>query len=294
MSDTTALYSDPEQARTASLAQGGCRTCGTSQPLPGDAALGAPVYAIGRLEPRFPTIGVEKELAQAIGRQGTADLGHREAIHAVLSRPEHFYLVRQLCWVLTIESVDAYVVAANDAEDVRLLLGALRPTPREGDIDVVLGTLGPLADGRGCNGLRLPTVLLTQLYSFDIAELTGQLARPQGVSEQSFAATVQEVMRRALLLSDNMGLRDEHRAINYLVTRDPSLYAEVAEQRSRNASLYAVRTRLSALSGGRRVMEVVLEFRDRQTAAVEKRFTKVDVTEAFPFLVSRWIDYTEF
>src|SRR5207302_10311803 len=90
----------PEDSAVGSATQSSCRTCG-AQRIPGDVntATSSFVYAIGRLEPRFPTLGVEKELAQAIGKAGTAKLTDREAMHSVLSGQEYFYLVRQLCWV---------------------------------------------------------------------------------------------------------------------------------------------------------------------------------------------------
>src|SRR5262245_28529364 len=56
------------------------------------------VYAIGRVEPRFPRLEVEKEFAQATGRADTAGLTDRQALHAVLSERQNRYLVRQLCW----------------------------------------------------------------------------------------------------------------------------------------------------------------------------------------------------
>jgi hypothetical protein len=43
--------------------------------------------AIGRIEPRFPSLGLEKEFAQAAGRAETAGLTDRETVHAVLSDP---------------------------------------------------------------------------------------------------------------------------------------------------------------------------------------------------------------
>ena len=51
----------------------------------------------------LPRVSVEKEFAQATGRAGTAGLTDRQVLHAVLSKPENRYLVRQLCWVMTIE-----------------------------------------------------------------------------------------------------------------------------------------------------------------------------------------------
>jgi hypothetical protein len=86
----------------SSITPQACATCGTAPAANGGAAA-APsyVYAIGRIEPRFPRVSVEKEFAQAVGRDKTSGLTDRQALHAVLSKPENRYLVRQLCWVMT-------------------------------------------------------------------------------------------------------------------------------------------------------------------------------------------------
>jgi hypothetical protein len=92
-------------------------------------------------------------------------------------------------------------------------------------------------------------------------------------------------------IGDNAGATDEHRALNYLVLRYPALYAAVADAQARNASLSAVEVRPSALSGTRHIVEVVFSFTNRATDVVEKSFTRVDVTEEFPFLVTRLSPY---
>jgi hypothetical protein len=51
------------------------------------------VYALGQIEPRFPSLAVEKEFAQVTGRAGTAGLTDREALQAVLSDRANRYLV---------------------------------------------------------------------------------------------------------------------------------------------------------------------------------------------------------
>src|ERR1051325_9299496 len=58
------------------------------------------VYVIGRIEPRFPSLSVEKELAQVTGRAETTGLTDRQALQSVLSNRDNRYLVRQLCWVM--------------------------------------------------------------------------------------------------------------------------------------------------------------------------------------------------
>ncbi|MFD0428624.1 hypothetical protein ACFQ60_13740 [Streptomyces zhihengii] len=60
------------------------------------------MYAVGRVEARFPDLGVEKELEQAVGRTDTRGMTDGQAVHTVLNEPANRYLARQMCWVLTI------------------------------------------------------------------------------------------------------------------------------------------------------------------------------------------------
>ena len=57
--------------------------------------MGGFVYALGRVEARFPTLAVEKEFAQATGRAETAGLTDRQALHSVLSQKQNRYLARR-------------------------------------------------------------------------------------------------------------------------------------------------------------------------------------------------------
>jgi hypothetical protein len=74
-------------------------------PVPNNGPPATPnyVYAIGTIEARFPSISVEKEVAQAIGRASTAGLTDRQALQNVLSQRQNRYLARQLCWVMTMK-----------------------------------------------------------------------------------------------------------------------------------------------------------------------------------------------
>src|SRR5437868_1108876 len=69
------------------------------------------VYAVGRVEPRFPSLALEKEFAQAVGRSGTTGLTDRQALQSALSQRTNRYLARQFCWVLTIEGLETYLLA---------------------------------------------------------------------------------------------------------------------------------------------------------------------------------------
>jgi hypothetical protein len=94
-------------------------------------------------------------------------------------------------------------------------------------------------------------------------------------------------------LADNAGATDEHRALNYLAVRYPAIYATAAEQYGRNSSLTGVDVRPSRLSGVRRIVDVVFSFTNRNTDVTEKYFVRVDVTEEFPFLVTKMSPFYE-
>ena len=78
------------------------------------------VYALGRVESRFPRLAVEKELAQATGHAETAGLTDRQALHAVLSQLHNRYLARHLCYGLTIEGPETYFLPPRDPADTRM------------------------------------------------------------------------------------------------------------------------------------------------------------------------------
>ncbi|MFE9481305.1 hypothetical protein ACFYNM_22195 [Streptomyces spororaveus] len=242
------------------------------------------VYAIGRIEARFPSLGVEKEFAQATGRASTAGLTDREAMHAVLSDPGNRYLVRQLCWVLTIEGQDSYVLLPKAAADLDLLVEALRPATSTDDIDVVIGAVAGLAPPEMCNGLIAPLLAFDQVYSFDTTSFIAAIPRPENLEEEAFRAAAAELFARLQQLADNAGATDEHRALNYLAVRYPAIYAHATEQFARTMTLSAVEVLPSRLSGVRTLLNVVFTYTHRGSGMFEKTAVKVDVTEQFPFL----------
>jgi hypothetical protein len=271
---------------------------GSSQSLPA-ADRPAPaspsfVYALGQIEPRFPSLAVEKEFVQVTGRADAAGLTDREALQRVLSDRANRYLTRQLCWVLVIEGLETYLLVPRDSADLELLVEAVRPRPNPADLDVVIGVRGPLAPPEACNGLMVPIVVFDQLYSFDRDALLGAIPRPEGVpakEEERFRAAAAELFDRILQMADNAGATDEHRALNYLAVRYPAIYAQTAQSHADNASLSAVDVRSSRLSGVRKIVEVIFSYTNRQTDVSDKYFVRVDVTEEFPFLVTKLSPY---
>ncbi|SEA03839.1 hypothetical protein [Nitrosospira multiformis] len=251
------------------------------------------VYAIGRVEARFPNLSAEKEFVQATGRAETAGKTDQQAFHEVLSQRQNRYLVRQLCWVLTVQGLETYLLVPRDPADVDMLIDAIRPAPAPQDIDVVIGMRGPIAPPQMCNGLMVPIVVFDQIYSFGRNELIKAIPRPKKMAEERFGPAAEELFDRIMHMTDNAGATDEHRALNYLAMRYPAIYAKAAEEFAEDHSLTGVEVRPSALSSGRNIVEVIFSYTNRNTDFTEKYFVRVDVTEEFPFLVTKISPYYE-
>ena len=249
------------------------------------------VYAIGRIEARFPRLSVEKEFAQAIGRAETTGQTGQQAFYNTLSKPENRYLVRQMCWVFTIQGLETYLLQPRDPVDFDRLVEAICPQPSLMDIDVIIGVRGPIAPPEMCNGLMVPIVAFDQIYSFNRDALIKAIPCPEKTKPEAFRPAAEEIFDRILQMTDNAGATDDHRALNYLAMRYPGIYAKAAEEFARDFSLTGLEVRPSPLSSTRKIVDVVFSYTDRKTEFTEKFFVRVDVTEEFPFLVTKLSPY---
>jgi hypothetical protein len=265
-----------------------CSTCGTAAASNGGTAAPPCIYAIGHLEPRYPSLSVEQELRQATARAGSAtvDLTNRQAMVKVLLDTQNKYIVRQLCWVLLVQGVETYILVPRDAADYQLLLNAYRAEPNPGDLEVVIGTLGPIAPPTMCNGLQVPILVFDQIYFFDRESLLKAIPKQKDVEAKKFLAAAGEMFDRIISQSDNAGASDADRTMNYLAMRCDRIYSTAAQAFANNSSLTSIEVVPSPLSGTRKIMEARFAFTDRTTAVVTKSFVRVDVTDCFPFLVT--------
>jgi len=287
--------SEMQEAAGAVFSPQACANCGTTA---GDAqsnggGTGSPnyVYAIGRIEARFPNLATEKEFTQAAGRTDTNGKTDQQTFHAVLSRRENRYLARQMCWVLGVQGLDTYLLAPRDPMDLDLLVEAIRPAASPNDIDVVVGIRGPIAPPEMCNGLTVPIVVVDQIYSFDRTSLIKAIPKPEKLTADRFEAAAEEVFSRVMQVADNAGTAADHRALNYLAMRYPGIYSKAAEQFAQDSSLTGVEVQSSVLSGTRNIVEVIFSYTNRKSDFVEKFFARVDVTEEFPFMVTKLSPY---
>ncbi|KOV94951.1 hypothetical protein ADK65_30460 [Streptomyces sp. NRRL B-1140] len=246
---------------------------------------------MGQIRVQFPSLGVEKEFAQAVGRAEPPDLTDDEALYRVLSDPDNRYLVRQLCFVLSVQGVETYILHPRDSAGYDLLIEAIRPVSGPWDLDVVIGRRGPVAPPELCNGLTVPVVVFEQIYSFDSGELIRAVERPSEIPAEDFETASGKLLERLLQIGDNSGATDEHRAINYAAVRNEKIYQETVREYARGFRLSAVEVCPSRLSGSRRILDIVFSFTSRKVDVTEKSFMRIDVTEMFPFTRTNWSPY---
>jgi hypothetical protein len=268
-----------------------CPTCSAAQA--GNQAITPQcVYVIGHIEPRYPSLAIEKEVRQATARAGDASKDtDRQVMQKVLHDPNNRYLVRRLCWVLLVQGIETYILAPRDPADYQKLVDAYRAEPNPGDLELVIGVRGPIVNPDVCNGLLVPVLIFDQIYPFDRKSLLESIPKPKEGDAKKFLAAAGEMFDRIMLQTDNAGATDGDRALNYLAVRYDRIYSLAAEQFADNASFTSIDVLPSPLSGTRNIVDVVFSFTDRAADVVSKYFVRVDVTECFPFLVTKMSPY---
>ena len=248
------------------------------------------IYTIGSIQARFPSLSVEREFSLAAQQEDTAKLNLAEAVYIVLKR--NHYLAREVCWTLSVEGIEAYILLPKDDRMVDQLVEAIKPSEQRGaDCDLVIGSKGALAPAEACNGLVIPTVFLHNIYSFEIPALIEAIPRPKGIDSKAFRAASEELFYKIMQMADNTGELDEHRALNYLALRYPRIYELTAQKYAEDASLQQVEVIPSRLSAARKLVDVVFSYVHRKTDVKEKHYVRVDVTEMYPFLASKLSPY---
>jgi PatG C-terminal/Subtilase family len=292
---TTARTTPPQVGSAAHMTRGrgrvaaqvgGSSSCPTCAPGAQESGMPATfIYAIGTIKTRFPSPAIEKEFVQSVGEGQTANLTDQQVLYNVLK--ENRYLANEMCWVFSVEGIDVYVLVARDSLMVDQFVEAVRPATKGLDVDVIIGTRGPMAPPEMCNGLVVPIVVVDRLYSFDRPALVQAIPKPRELTmaDAEFQSAAEELFDRIQQVSDNVGATDEHRALNYLAVRYPAIYTHTTEMFARNFSLTAVDVVPSRLGAGpRKLVDVILAYTNRNTDVVEKYYVRVDVTEKYPFL----------
>lgn len=250
------------------------------------------VYALGKLELKFPSLALEREFQQRerqlLHNSGTPITRRGDRLRAVLKANSH--LARSVCYVFSINGMPTYSVIPTGSEILASLLDALPRIEDPNGWDLVIGRGGPMADPTACGGALVQSLACDAFYSFSLDELFAELAkRSEPVlkshkGKANFAEVARDFFLRVALSIENTGALDTHRALNYLLVQHPGPFI-AALQHADESILDSIESRFEQSLGGRKIVTVILTFLNRATGVPQRLFTRIDVTEEWPFLV---------
>lgn len=285
---------------TSSVAPQAC--CGDQKAVSTNSSAPSYIYAIGNIRPAYTSFSLEMVFNQAVAHSKTSSPDYALQFE-VLSQGENVYITREMCWIMQSGGVDAYIVKPRTYLELFNMVEAIEPTQVQSirRYDVVIGPRGPIAPPELCSGLQLPLVVCNQLYSFLFDEFVAAISTATGVAHEDAASMFFEMLQ----VGDNVGETDEHRAINYVTLRYPSIYVMAANMLGHApAGPYSIADRVYTLAGvaatrapvqgARRIVDIIFRYRERATGAMVDWYCEVDVTGQFPFLVrplSRYYPY---
>lgn len=251
------------------------------------------IYAIGNIYPTFPNKSLEEEYMYAY-QEFKAEGPPNALFYQVLSQGQNLYIAEKMCWILSIQGVDSYILTPRSNVELYHFIAALEPVfVGERKFDVVVGTRGPLASPDRCNGLQLPTAVANLTYYFTFSQfVTATVANIPGIPRN----IVESMLEKMLDVTDNAGETDAHRALNYLTIRSKDIYymawqMQIPESDGRYPPgvyfLQGVDVQRSNVQGNRSIMDVIFQYQARDTVDIMYYYVKVDVTGMFPYMASR-------
>lgn len=284
----TEIASRQLQPESAITPQCGCG-CGG-----GNSNLGY-LYAIGNIYPTFPNKSLEEEYMYAY-QEFKAEGPPNALFYQVLSQGQNLYIAEQMCWILRIQGVEAYILKPRSSVELYHFIAALEPVRLgEKKLDVVVGTRGPIAGPDHCNGLQLPTAVANVSYYFTFNQFVDAMINAiPGIPR----IVVENMLQQMLDVTDNAGETDAHRALNYLAVRSKEVYYMAWQMQLDNPQppyppgvyfLQSVDVQPSNVQGNRTIVDVIFQYQARDTVDILYWYVKVDVTGMFPFMASRHI-----
>jgi hypothetical protein len=247
------------------------------------------VYAIGRISVKFPSLALEREFKQ---RETAMRLPpgeeHNQRISKVLE--ENGHLAAKMCYLLTIGGVPAYILAPGGPYLRKPLFEAIALSEEAEAHVVVIGRVTSMAPPHVCAGILAPILVCDQMYVFHVREWLASLTSSlepalseRKIDRQHFGSISRRIFSRVVRSTENVGATDSHRALNYLVIQHPGIFLAAVERAS-SRELDRIDTQLIQGASARKQVAVILSFLDPTTGVAERLFTRVDVTEEWPFV----------
>ncbi len=245
------------------------------------------VYAIGRVDVRFPSLGIEREYQQR--ERALHDLPqHPRNTRIVAVLEKNLHLALRMNYVFVIGGAPVFALAPTSGSLRESFFKALASAEAEQSC-VLIGRVGGFTNPASYAGLLLSQVGVDQIYVFSASEWAEGLAKAAApvlksrkIETAEFKTVSKGIFRDVTAMPENMGLADGHRALNYLLVQHPGMILAAAERPGH--ILDRIERRVIQAAGGRRNVAVILTFVERSTGVPERVYCMVDTTEEWPFV----------
>jgi hypothetical protein len=238
-------------------------SCGLSSSL-GSAF----VYAIGLLRPVFGTEDLQQEYLAATKQLEVPTDDYYKVFNTIetphdnpaLSYRRYRYIAEKMCWVLSINNVDTFIVIPASQLELDSFIDSLQDTSQT-VYSTIIGALGPIAPPQYCANMSLP-LAICQYIDFSTENATTKL-----------------------MLKPTDGTSDTDRAINFLACNFTAISQKHADLIASNKpQLIAVASQLSSVESNRVIIDISLKYLNSQTKVQSNYHCGIDVTDQYPFV----------
>jgi len=245
------------------------------------------IYALGRIQAQFPSNSVQN-LYKEVSFQKFGPDAENKSLFEVLSMPEHLFLAKKMCWVLTIDELDCYVLDAKTPSLLSAFIKALQPKSSQ-QFEYIIAQMGPYAADNQCAGRTIPLAYVHQIQSFTVDDYCQVLSQQTDVE----LSKIKPLFNSMLKFCRNTGDLPAQRALNYLSLKCTSLYKTFTNpalaQHKEGIEFENIDAMTGSTDSNRHVMTLVFSYLNPESKRVEKQHINIDVTELYPFSCSELI-----
>jgi len=275
------------------------------------------VTVIGSVSAHFPSLSVEKEFVQAISDIGTSadqvsvfdvtdEIGLEKVnslpnlnalLYQCLSQPSYFYIAREMVWTFRgYNGQELFTLLPPTNHRLTQLINALKPLDSGEPARLQLSGQIQTLPNSLLNAFDLPIVTVSHLKVCSSDQIAKQV---QSALSGTQADRLNDLIQEILSLSQNDGLSDSDRGVNYVLYNNLELYIHSyqflygSEDNGPNPSGYqlvCVRTEPQRYRQSR-VVKVIFDYQGINSGATQSWFSTVDVTAQYPYLLKSFSRY---
>ena len=270
------------------------------------------IYAMGEIEPIFPSLSVEKEFYQALDHDDMNKPITRELLYSVFKKIEaiskqgsepnegvNLYIARQMVWIFKIAGLEVYILKPDTDETLYDLVDSLASEQSATAPRIIIGSKLPITGEMPVGDVYLPVVICNHTFSFDklsmengIKDAAAKLNITPPTTEETDALLAGPMME----LVGNQGAGDPERALNFALLQCPGTYAAlwqmvkggttIGPKDASGFSLLDAQAVPSAVQGSGITYDVIFSFRGNSSNIPVKLYCRIDTKGVYPYLVS--------